>query len=285
MMSAMMMLKRLLRTLRPRAALPPRNRNLISSYDSSAPVDYETRAVAFFDILGWRQAVDNSASDHELRRKLLNAVWFFAARTKSYVEEDTVDHPSHDEVSQFSDSLIVSFPYSDERDLFRLLKFVTEFQTSMLLDGLPIRGGVTVGPLFHSGAIAFGPAMNTAYHLESRLAKYPRVIIDHKLDGDVELLDLVKPIHWPFVVKDSDEYFSTDFLTGYAMTIKLAQHLDEKIDAWLKLYQNDDKVLIKYTWLKERWLAAKADAGWRVAIRDKLYADFHTGRSQTASKE
>ncbi len=279
------MLKSLLRMLRPKATLPPRDRNLISSYDSCAPIDYETRAVAFFDILGWRQAVDSSANDHELRMKLANAVWHFAARTKSYVEEDTVDHPSHDEFSQFSDSLIVSFPYSDARALFRLLQFVTEFQTSMLFEGLPIRGGVTVGPLFHSGAIAFGPAINTAYHLENKVAKYPRVIIDHKLDGDVKLMDLMKPKHWPFVVKDADEYFSTDFLTGNAMTNKLARHFDKKIDAWLQLYKNDDNIFVKYAWLKERWLAAKSDAGWRVAIRDKIHADFHAGPAQTASKE
>jgi hypothetical protein len=190
------------------------------------------------------------------------------------VEEDTVDHPSHDEYSQFSDSLIVSFPYSDARDLNRLLKFVTEFQTSMLLNGLPIRGGVTVGPLFHSGSIAFGPAFNAAYHLESRVAKYPRVIIDPSLDSDVKLLNWMKPKHWPFVVRDEEGYFSTDFLTSYAMTIKLAEHLDHKIDDWLDLHRDNPNVLAKYIWLKERWLSAKADASWRVAIRDKKRAEF-----------
>ena len=73
-------------------------------------MEYETRAVAFFDILGWRQAVDDSAKDPGIRMKLLNAVWHFGARTKEYVKEDTVDHPSNDEYSQLSDSLIVSFP-------------------------------------------------------------------------------------------------------------------------------------------------------------------------------
>ena len=242
----MMMLKSLFVCSDRELLEPPRNRNLISSYDADAPVDYETRAVAFFDVLGWRHAVDNSAIDPEIRRKLLNVVWSFAVRTKSYVEEDTVDCPSHDEFSQFSDSLIVSFPYSDARDLHRLLKFVTEFQTTMLFEGLPIRGGVTVGPLFHSGAFAFGPAMNAAYHLESKVAKYPRVVIDQKLAGDVELISLMIPKHWPFVVNDADDYFSTDFLTAYAMTNKLSHYLDAKIDNWLLLYKNDDNITSKY---------------------------------------
>lgn len=269
MIVAMTILKSLLRMLRPRNTPSPRSRDFISSYDFDAPVEYETRAVAFFDILGWRQAVDDSANDPEMRRKLLNAVWFFAARAREYVEEDTPDHPSHDEYSQFSDSLIVSFPYSDARDLNRLLKFVTEFQASMLISGLPLRGGVTVGPLFHSSAIAFGPAVNAAYHLESKVAKYPRVIIDRSLDSDVELMDRMKPKHWPFVTKDEDGYFSTDFLTGYAMTVKVAQHLDDKIDSLLALYRDNPNVLSKYVWIKERWMAAKADADWRIATRDK----------------
>jgi hypothetical protein len=42
-----------------------------------------------------------------------------------------------------------------------------------------IRGGIAKGKLFHvEGGPLFGPAMNRAYFLESKKAKYPRVIID-----------------------------------------------------------------------------------------------------------
>lgn len=280
-----MILKSVLRMLRPRTKLAPRKRDLLSTYDEGAQVEYETRVVAFFDILGWRQAVDDSAKDPEIRRKLLNAVWFFAARTKGYVEEDTADHPSHDEYSQFSDSLIVSFPYSDARDLHRLLKFVTEFQTSMLMDGLPLRGGVTVGKLFHSGAIAFGPAMNVAYHLESKEAKVPRVIVDRELDSDVQLMQVMLPKHWPFVIRDDDGYYSTDFLTDYAMTVVPAKNLERNIDIWLHLHRDNADILSKYNWLKQRWEAAKAGAGWRVAIRDKLHGDFNSRRKKEAASD
>jgi hypothetical protein len=52
----MKMFKWLLRVARPQATPAPRKRDFLSSYDVSAPVDYETRVVAFFDILGWGQA-------------------------------------------------------------------------------------------------------------------------------------------------------------------------------------------------------------------------------------
>ncbi|MGJ8572363.1 MAG: hypothetical protein ACSHXI_16865 [Hoeflea sp.] len=247
----------------------------MTTYDANAPVEYQKRAVAFIDILGWGQAVEDSNSDPELRQKLLNAVWSFAARAQDYVETETVDHPSRDEYSQFSDSLIVSFPYANNRDLFRLLKFVTEFQASMLMLGLPLRGGVTVGPLFHTEAIAFGPAMNRAYYLESKIAEMPRIIIDQALNDDVKAAASSLPKHWPFVVRGKDGYYETDFLSGDAMSEKLTLIIERKIDGWIEQYRGDERTLAKYQWLKARWSDARADAGERIKTRNKRHAAYN----------
>ncbi len=259
---------RLMRMLRPKPTFPEERRRgprtFVTTYDDNAPVEYETRAIAFFDILGWGQAVEASEADPRLRHKLLNAVWSFAARAQDYVETETADHPSRDEYSQFSDSLIVSFPYADHRDLLRLLRFVTEFQTSMLILGLPLRGGVTVGSLFHTDAIAFGPAMNRAYYLESKVAKMPRVIIDRALDDEVKAAASSLPNHWHLVIRGDDGYHETDFLTGFATTEKLTQIIERKINTWIEQHRNNEGILTKYAWLKARWDAAKADAVRRV---------------------
>jgi hypothetical protein len=47
--------------------------------------------------------------------------------------------------------------------------------------GFLLRGGLTVGDLLHTTKHVVGPAMVAAYDLESRVAKYPRVIVDTKL--------------------------------------------------------------------------------------------------------
>lgn len=237
------------------------SRSFIMNYDERAPVEYEERVVAFFDILGWRKAVEDSGAKPELRRMLLNAVWWLAARVGEYVEVETTESPSRDEYAQFSDSLIVSFPYTDYRDTQRLVTFVTEFQSSMLMLGLPLRGGVTVGPLFHTGAIAFGPAMNRAYFLESKVAKMPRVIIDRALDGDVEIAASSVPKHSHFVIRGDDGYYETDFLTNYAMTVRICQVLEGKLDSWIEEHRDNEGVLAKYKWLRSRWEIAKSDAG------------------------
>ncbi len=228
-------------------------RNLIKSYDGSAPVDYQVRAIAFIDILGWSQAVEASIDDAELRRVLLNSIWFLLARTKDYVETETAELPSKDEFSQFSDCIIVSFPYHDYKDLARLLRFVAEFQDSMIVSGLPLRGGVTVGPLFHTETFAFGPAMNRAYDLESEIAKFPRVIIDPALNDELEIAICSFPRHWPFVIRGDDEIYETEFLTGFARSESLSRVIDERIENWIFEHQENQRVLEKYEWLLRRW--------------------------------
>ena len=233
-------------------------------YDLDAAVSYEKRAVAFIDILGWGPAVNDSIASPELRRRLLNAVWAIGTRSKEDVEEDTPDHPSFDRATQFSDTVVISIPYSGYPDLLRLVTQVTGYQQMMLLSGFPLRGGIVVGPLYHAGSNVFGPALNAAYKLESESASYPRIIIAKSLGLEIEMAMNSLPKHWPFVVKDDDGFYSTDYLITYAMSASVSKHLDRKIDHWLSVHRGNDRTFQKYVWLKARWEAAKADAGWRA---------------------
>lgn len=233
-------------------------------------MEYENRAVAFIDILGWGKAVDESTTSSETREKLLNAVGFLGAQSKKDVEDDTPDCPSFDHVTQFSDSVIISMPYSGYFDLIRLIRQITSYQSIMLMDGLPLRGGIAVGPLYHAGSLVFGPALNEAYRLESKMACHPRIIITKSLDREIEMAAAKLPKHWPFAVKDEDGFYSTDYLTIYAMSQQASKDIDKKIDYWLSVYQGDERISLKYEWLKGLWEATKADAAWRAEHSRRL---------------
>jgi hypothetical protein len=235
-----------------------------TEYSEDAAVSYETRAVAFIDILGWEKAVDDSITSPELRRKLLNAVWFIGTRSREDAEDDTPDHPSFDQATQFSDTVVISFPYSGYLDLMRLVIQITSYQQSMLSLGFPLRGGIAVGPLYHDRSHVFGPALNEAYYMESKLALHPRVIIAKSLARQIQMAAKSLPSHWPFVVKDDDGFYSTDYLMMYAVSEWGSKHIDQKIGHWLLLHQGDPRTFQKYVWLKARWEATKADAGWRA---------------------
>lgn len=226
-------------------------------YGENCDVSYEIRAVAFIDILGWGKAVEDSVASPELRKKLLNAVWALNALTKNDVEEETPEHSSLDRATQFSDSVVVSIPFAGHLDLVRLIRQITSYQHSMLMLGLPLRGGIAVGPLYHAGALVFGPALNEAYHLENKVASYPRVIIAKSLDPKIEMAAGSMPRHLPFVVNGDDGFYSTDFLAMYARSYWSANEIDQKIDHWLSIHRGDERTYKKYVWLKSQWDATK----------------------------
>jgi class 3 adenylate cyclase len=251
-------------------AMPPYQiTSFDKEYSETEEVSYEHRAIAFIDILGWRSAVANSLEDPELRRKILNTVWALGAISRKDAEDDTPEFPSFDQVSQFSDSIAISVPLAGSLDLMRLVRQVTGYQTTMLLQGFPLRGAITVGPLYHRGSLVFGPALNEAYRLESQDACHPRVIIAKSLDAQIELARKSLPQHWPFVVRDEDGYLSTDFLTALAAS-RLNERVDRLLDDWLSTNEACDRVYQKYRWLKARWTTAKEDAPWREELSHRL---------------
>lgn len=238
---------------------PSRACKLVRRYCSDDAVDYENRVVAFIDVLGWSRAVEASDGDPALRVRMLNAAWALAARVQNYVEDDTPDHPSRDEYSQFSDSFVVSFRYDGPTDLLRLVRLVSEFQSTMLLAGFVLRGGITVGPLFHTREIVFGRAMNRAYELESKLAVAARVVVDPSLTEPLMTATPMMPKHWPFVVQADDQFWETDCLTIYARSPPLSVAVDAQIEGWLHEHRRRPNVLAKYEQLAARWRVAKAD--------------------------
>lgn len=139
-----------------------------------AAIDYEMRAVAFVYVLGWKTAVEASVFDPSLREKMRNAFSSLGSLTEKCVREEAPDLPSRDEFAQFSDSIIISIPYFNYKaiDVARLIRLISGFQSSMILSGFPLRGGITVGPMYHRGA--------TAHALSSASDVSPRVIFSMK---------------------------------------------------------------------------------------------------------
>lgn len=93
------------------------------------------------------------------------------------------------EIHVFSDCAYILYDYKDDiedsrKDMYKLMgiacynteKILYEF----LKNGFIARGAITYGDLFYDNEknIWFGPAMNRAYFLESKQARFPRVIID-----------------------------------------------------------------------------------------------------------
>lgn len=162
-------------------------------------LSYEHRLVAFFDILGWKNEIAAAGDDPRHVARLAAAVRMFNANAASVGDAGA-------RLTTFSDNVVFSKPFA-QSDVQWLLHGLATTQLGLAVQGFWMRGAVTVGPLYHDEHIVFGPALNRAYHLESTVARYPRILLDqHALAvpadtdfisiGEESFLDPFTPRFW-----------------------------------------------------------------------------------------
>jgi hypothetical protein len=179
-------------------------------------------------------------------------------------------------VTTFSDHLVISYPIDrlaemgDEwldMNLLMAQPLIGAIAASALRHGLLMRGGATIGKLFHAGGAIFGPALLEAYGLESRVANYPRIVVSRKIyslrryDGEMTLLtDRDGITHF--------NYFPRMILAGGG---EPGEHFKERLLAWdgaaaqtiaenVGRFEAEERwnELSKWKWFKDRYDAARA---------------------------
>lgn len=105
-------------------------------------------------------------------------------------EKPPVLQSGHPSLSVFSDSIILSVSitngdYSGSDMFWRSLDSIGKI---LLRHGFFVRGAITQNLMYHTGQIAIGPALVRAYELESKVAIYPRVILDRMESGETAII-------------------------------------------------------------------------------------------------
>lgn len=144
---------------------------------------YEDRLVAFVDILGFSDMVSSSALDAKKLRHITAALQSLYDKIWQW---ETDGAYSSFAFTQFSDSIVIS-SLAGTADSFEMLQQLLLGVTE-LVDKYEVlvRGGIARGPLIHDREMVVGPAMIEAYRLESKMAKYPRIIIAQNLKEQIE---------------------------------------------------------------------------------------------------
>lgn len=156
----------------------------------SKPIRYEERYCLFLDILGFKEVVEQSALPganaarvgspaggiYFSLKEIANSLKYNAA----VVGANGVIKTSSRVVTQFSDSVVISYKATEADGLSEMLYDVLHLQLKLIQRGLLIRGAITKGTLHHDQDFVFGPALNEAAELE-KVAMYPRVIVDRDL--------------------------------------------------------------------------------------------------------
>lgn len=223
-------------------------------------VKYENRIVAFIDILGWsNQVYKSSKTQDEIVKlggilKVIQNVSGFLVNLPTL--PDGSPFPGDMRITQFSDCIVASTEdsYFGKQGMEFLLQNLYEIT---FVNGIFLRGGVTIGDIHHAANMVFGPALNDAYNLESKEAIYPRIILGHHIG--LHWKDTTELLGQTWEKSDHDEYYYYNFMPPF----KGGQFFKENKELWknrleifarsilqnAEINKNNSSIFNKYVWL------------------------------------
>lgn len=131
--------------------------------------DYATRVVAFVDILGFGDEVGRADKEPERRAAIIDVL----RQVRRFAAPGDTDTDLR--AQNFSDSLIVSSVNTPD-GFWHLALSLDALAWNLLNLDMLARGAITIGGIHHDDEIVFGMGVNEAYLLESKTARYPRII-------------------------------------------------------------------------------------------------------------
>ncbi len=221
---------------------------------------------AFLDILGYRQLVTSPAtlSEHsEIMRRLS------AALVESRQAFSLEDRTGWYDFRSFTDNIVLAIPFNvshpgeGEGQLGTMMLDTASYQLKMTLSGFPIRGGISLELAYVDDVLVYGPALIEAHELESKIAKFPRIILSDRAKKQVSRHvsfyagGARNAPHDNEILVEGNEWFinyldgarldgDPDLLPGYEAII--IKHRDT-IAGWLHEYERaPEGVKEKYLW-------------------------------------
>lgn len=223
---------------------------------------YENRIVAFIDILGFAGKISKSRTDNNSLNQLCEAIYSIQDHIKE--AQENYDLPDSSNVTQFSDSIVISLKMQDSYKMLSVFQLLKKIQVNLLSDGILLRGGIVKGELIHTKNLLLGPGMVNAYYLESKCAQYPRIVIDPKVLWQFARISGVKKelrlkdydYHKTFIA-DEDGTSYIDYFNDidnyhknskkpFAYFQSLCQIIANNID------NEDISTRVKYLWMREK---------------------------------
>ena len=248
-------------------------------------IKYERRIVAFIDILGFKEIVKQSEQD-TTKIELLYSVLDFLKDWETSdkwdlkfveIEEDAqkkgVDYfeiRGKTNTTSFSDSIVVSVKVGENvNEMTSTLVVNLAYIGAILIEkGILFRGGLTIGNILHNdNGTVFGQALIDAYHLETKSAKYPRIVLSDKLIRELNYPIETKRNRFPYhqyIDRFEDGCIGFHQMIYYQVIESWTEMTSEKmIDSLAKVrktiingldnsFENPD-VFEKYKWLKEQY--------------------------------
>lgn len=222
---------------------------------------YEERIVAFIDILGFANIIKNSVNSTESLQNIASAISYIHTYFKQINRED--DDRSILQLSQFSDSIVISVAMKHSREMLNIFKHLKTIQINLIEKGILLRGGIVKGKLIHTSDLLIGPGMINAYNLESKCALHPRIVIDPRvlyqfarIDGKKQTERLKDFDYDKSFATEADGISFIDYFNDvdkYLQGLKVHQYFEQLCSVVAKHLDSDDiSIRVKYLWMREK---------------------------------
>jgi hypothetical protein len=140
--------------------------------------EYRERYCAFLDILGFCQLVEQVG---EHRQKFIDLKTLLQ-KVHSSKSDDALEKAIKSQSISDAVALSALVTPSGLSALFRTVKLL---YIDLFCQGYFLRGAIVRGQLYHDGQTIFGSALVRAYHFESEIARFPRVVVTGEVREDM----------------------------------------------------------------------------------------------------
>lgn len=252
---------------------------------TTSNLKYEQRIVAFIDILGFKEIVKQSEKDTTKIELLYSVLDFLKGWETSdkwdlkfvEIEEDAqkkgvanFDIRGKTNTTSFSDSIVVSVKVDNNvNEMTSTLVVNLAYIGALLIEkGILFRGGLTIGNIIHNdNGTVFGQALIDAYYLETKSAKYPRIVLSDKLIRELNYPLETKRNRYPYhqyIDRFADGCIGFHQMIYYQVIESWTEMTSEKMISSLanvrktiingldSSFENPD-VFEKYKWLKDQY--------------------------------
>lgn len=252
---------------------------------TNSTLTYERRLIAFIDILGFKDIVKQSETESTKIDLIYSVLKYLKdwEKTENWdlkfleIEEDAqkkgvsnFDLRGKTNTTSFSDSIVVSVQVDNNVNEMAsaLIINLAYIGTVLLQKGILFRGGLTIGNVIHiDNGTVFGQGLIDAYMLETRCAKFPRIVLSDKLLKELNYPLETKRNRYPYhqyLDRFDDGHVGFHQLIYYQVIESWTEMIPELLTESLRKVRKiivigldssfeKPEVFEKYTWLKDQY--------------------------------
>jgi hypothetical protein len=227
----------------------------------------------FFDFLGTTNAATSWTADG-IERFLLLLKYLARSRGAFSLGGEALGDGSYKfivypEISTFSDNVLASYPIlsdapisiADQITMYLdcARDLVADVAFRALNMSILLRGGISYGPLYHSEGVVFGEAMVDAYHLESQVANFPRIVVSPRVLEIKSERDLLANKRCS-LLEDEDGQSHLNYMSQILKDVREAERSDvferasAHITSVVDRFEASPKLQAKWRWFLEHYL-------------------------------